>query len=70
MATKKRTTKFDKQYLLSGDEMKALVDFMREVAGLAMSPTTDHGEIEVEGYLDAKICDAVDEVLHNHGIKL
>ena len=35
-----------------------------------MSPTTDHGEIEVEGYLDAKICDAVDEVLHNHGIKL
>ena len=41
MATKKRITKFDKQYLLSGDEMKALVDFMREVAGLEMSPTTE-----------------------------
>lgn len=66
MTTKKR--RLAKQYVLTADEMQALVDFMREVAGLVMSP---HGEdTEVEGYLSIKVCDAVDEVLHTHGIKL
>lgn len=81
------TKKLAKQYVLTGDEMQALVDLMREVKGLAMGPPVDfegqdpedlgdrtglpdEGDFEVGGYLSTAACDAVDEVLHNHGIKL
>jgi hypothetical protein len=80
--TKKRTKKLAEQYVLTRDEMQTLVGLLREVKGLMMGPVDYEGQdpddrtglpyeryFKEGGYFSWCVS-SVDEVLHNHGIKL
>jgi hypothetical protein len=68
--TKKRT-KLPKQYVLTGDEVQALVDFAREVIGLAVEDDDgkEPGYLLVAGQLDTDTIKRFDAIIRHHGFE-